>query len=315
MWILSIIVSIFLSACSKANESDDPIPSTPSIVDRFQSARARLASEFLENGWVVSRNLNGSPAHQGEGLIWTGLWLGASECSDVESEHMLQDMIRAQDGALIRFDPLPDEYKGGREVTLDGALGLYKGVAERVQRCPESRAAWYDVMTLHKNYMANSDGRLHPNASASLDAGFDYVLDRLLDSLSGGDPVNHDDRRRNSLTLGAAGWVATVNAKHEAGYRAHLVLLAFQTLQLAGENVDQGRDMICQASKGMDMPTLDDWCGRGDLIGWINQFQYDQWEFRHQRAAAWETPDGNGIRTPGLDLLVAIRAKYVVPGG
>jgi hypothetical protein len=41
--------------------------------------------------------------------------------------------------------------------------------------------------------------------------------------------------------------------------------------------------MLCDVTRGMDIPTLDDWCGRGDLARWIAGYQYNHWEYRAQR--------------------------------
>lgn len=302
-------------ACSKAKPEPEPLPSMPPIEDRFDAAQSRLQFDFLENGWVVSRNADASPDHQGEGLLWTGEWIGAASCSAGDaSEAMLQDMIASRGGALVRFDPL-GEYADGRQVTLDGALGLYHGVSERVKRCPDSKAKWYDVLTLHRDFVEANDGRLNPDAGARLEPEFDYVLARLLDHLSGSTFVGHSDDRLDRLMVELSGWVAIVNATHEAGYRAHLALLAIEALENSGDSVPAGqRDLFCSSSRGMGMITLDHWCGRGDLVGWIDSFEYDRWEYRFQRAA-WETPDGNGDRTPALDLLVGIRKAYTLSGG
>ncbi len=309
---------IFLSllfGCSKAKPEPDPLPSAMTIDQRFDEAQSRVQSGFLEGGWVVSHNADGSLEHQGDSLIWTGLWLGAATCASGDaSEQALLGMITSSGGQLIRFDPLPEEYKGGREVSFDGAIGLYNGVSDRVKRCPGSKAAWHDAIQLHHDFVEANDGKLNASADSRVVPEFNYVLDRLLDSLSDGGDSHADRGRLDRLTVEAAGWVGVVNATHEAGFRAHLVLLTFQTLENVGEDVGKARDAVCAVSKGMDLKTLDQWCGRGDLVGWIDGFQFNVWEYRHQRAA-WETPDGKGYQTPGIDILVAIRQAYTLEGG
>jgi hypothetical protein len=309
-FILSIAV---LLGCAKAPDADEPEPASPTIAERFADAQDRLASEFIENGWVVSRGTNGEPEHQGDALIWTGLWLGAADCAAaLPSELMLRDMIRRHQGALVRYEPL-GEYAGGREATLDGALGLYRGIAERVTRCPETRPEWLDIVALHYSYMEASGGHLNPNSDARVIPEFTYVLARLLDHVSGGDPLHRDGDRVDRLGVQSAAWAMGVAATHAAAFRVHLALLALQTLELSGEDIGRARDALCAVTPGMDLPTLDHWCGRGDLAAWVDGFEYDSWEFRHQRAGAWESPDGDGDRTPGLDFLVAIRQAYAMP--
>jgi len=80
---------------------------------------------------------------------------------------------------------------------------------------------------------------------------------------------------------------------------------------ISSEISDGGRASFCGAAKAADMPTVDHWCSHKDIGEYIDSFEYNQWEYRHQRSGAWETPDGKeGLETPGLDLLVALVAKY-----
>ena len=66
---------------------------------------------------------------------------------------MLQEtlvaMMTEQEGALLRFSPLPDKY-AGNEASLDGAIGLYRGVADMIDRCGAADT-WRPVITQHQD--------------------------------------------------------------------------------------------------------------------------------------------------------------------
>lgn len=316
------LLAMSLIDCKSVDKKPDPIPATPTISSRFLDGVDRVEQHFLDRGWIVSRSQDGSIEHLGDSLLWSGIYLASSTCEATkETAETLQGMIQSLHGQLIRFDPL-GEYED-RPISLDGAIGLYFGIAWQISYCPDSRESWARVLELHKGFVEANHGRLNANSDVGIDA-FDYVLDLLLDRLSGdSDSSYHADRRDtlvallNSWSLGVkAGyylWKTHVLKDPPAAYRVHLSLLTLQTIEMLGVEIsDSARLRFCNATTEMDLPTTDHYCGRGNLVGWIDGFEFDQWEFRHQRAALWEDPDGNGYATPGLDLLRAMRQQYAI---
>ena len=306
---LSLGLSLCLAACGGMEEPDRE-PLLFGVKKKYDEAVDRLETNHLENGWVVSRKLDGkTPEHQGEGLIWSGLWMAAAPCDKADhTSEMLRKTISGLEGALIRISPL-GEYGGGsnREVTIDGALGLYRGIAERVERCHEGEK-WAPVIRDHFTFLASNNNKLHPNVKAKLIKEFTYVLDLLGYRLGLRGRPSKD--RLRLLEAQVTSWAAAVMAAKAAAYRIHLGFLALETVERMGESVNWVS--FCAASNGVDIPLIDHRCGRGDLKGWIDAYQYNEWEYRHQRSGKWEKPDGHGDYTPGLDLIVAIRNAYIL---
>lgn len=313
--------------CGKAKDEPEPASPSEAVIAQFQDASARLRNGFLDHGtWVCSRtsqepsnNLPRTCEHAGEAILWSGEAMAALSCADGQSiEDGLIDMVTRNGGALVRVEPL-GEYAGGREITLDGAIGFYRGVAHRALKCPGSLEKWQRPIALHLSYLAANDSRLNAASEARLEdevfgikVDFSYPLDLLAFKLGlKGDP---GDARWRTLEREVAAWAAVVNLKHAAAYRVNLGFVSMETVEEMGENVSQsGRNDFCAATRGVDIPTVDQWCGRGDLEGWVSAFKFDEWEYRHQRSGSWEAePDGNGLKTPGLDLLVALRQAYTI---
>ncbi len=306
----SVMGLLIAVSCSHAPARQEPdVEPSPEVIEAYNNASQRLVDGFLEDNWVVSRHPDGSPEHQGDSLIWTGVALAALDCArgDAIADH-LREVITHLDGALVRYEPL-GEYEGGREISLDGAIGLYYGIASRIVRCPLEATAWHPVLDLHRSYLIAHNYKFNAAAEATLPPGFDYVFDSLAHSLGLADRPNDNGQVgfENQMAL----WALGVNATHAAAYRVNLALLSIQTLEFLGmPATSNGRDAFCSATKGMDIPTVDSWCSRADLKTWIASFVPNQWEYRHQRAGAWETPDGKDDTTPGLDLLIAYRGAY-----
>lgn len=292
-----ICVLALVAGCSRAPEREPLAEPTADVAALFADASDHLL-ELAEDGWVVSRWADGTPEHEGDSLIWTGIAMGTLDCrrGDV-LEAALVRMINDQAGVLYRHPRLKD-----RAASLDGALGLYWGIAQRVHRCPESLETWQIAMAKHAAAPAPYVVR-----------EFTSARDQLLHALGLRGAPSGD--RLRALEAQVASWAGAVNAKHAACYRAHLGLLSLELVEASGGAISgPGRDSFCAATRGMDLPTVDHWCGRGDLGGWIAAWRPDEWEYRLQRCPAWEAADGKpGLSTPGLDRLVALRAVYQLP--
>ena len=308
---------IVIAACSKAEDRPEPLPASLDVVALHDEAMSRVNREFLDWNYVVSRKPGGEAHHKGDSLLWTSLLVASSTCGESrEIEQTLQRSILIGNGQLRRHYEIDD-------ASIDGAIGLFRAVAKRIKLGCGSATSWIEPLEALRDYAAANQGRLNEHSSAGLDA-FDYVLRALLDRLAGGSSPDFDGDRRDVLSELMASWSLGVEAAYNlyrsgigkappAAYRVHLALLTLETLDDLGIAVPStARNRFCYASSKMDLPTSDHWCGRRHISDWIPSFKYDEWEFRHQRAARWETPDGNGLRTPAIDLLYGIAQGYIL---
>jgi hypothetical protein len=315
---MRLLIILALAACSKepAKEEIDPLPVPPDYAALHDAAYTRLTSDFLDQNEVVSRKPDGSAAHQGDSLLFSGLLIASVKCDQaLETEQTLQRAIMSHGGQLWRHWSIDD-------ASVDGAIGLFRGIAERYARGCQSFKNWKPALEALKAYADANNGAINHNSSAGLDT-FAYVLDLLLDRLAGGVSPDFGSDRRAFLAQLMGSWVSAVHAGYKlwkagvsneppAAYRVHLALLTLETLGKLGVHVQaKARDSFCHNSQGFDMPTTDHYCGRKPIGDWVSGFQYDIWEFRHQRSGLWESdPDGNGYRTPAVDLLYGIAQGY-----
>lgn len=271
-----VILCLFsLIACGHKPPTDPPHPTFPIPISE---AIARFSS-MADAGWVVSRWDDGRAERVGDSLIWTGIAMAALPCADGEPyEAALQQMLTSTGGHLYRHPSLPSEW------SLDGALGLYYGVSERVKRC--NSATWGPLMVQHA-------------AAVELPPRFDVVRSALIAELGAGPaPSEHD---RGELGTEVAAWALADVVTRSAAFRLHLGFLALSVV-----DAPKGKAAFCGAIGRAKMPLLDHFCGKGGLAEWTAAFHYDAWEYAHQRSPAWETPDGApGLHTPALDYLLA----------
>jgi hypothetical protein len=280
-----------LASCGTASERHQPAAPEDIHVELFNAASERAVDMTSPLGWVVSVWDDGKITHTGDSLLWTGMAMGVLDCArgDVV-ERALLTMLLENGGRVYRH---PSE--AGREPSLDGHLGLYWGISERVRRCPYALPTWQAAIAQHE--------------PTGLPLPFDDVLDSLryqlgLDSKPGVE----------ALQVAVYSWAYAVVAKKAAGYRIHLGLLTYEILESTGVGVsDHARDTFCSAAKPAGMTTVEHYCGRGDLKGWADGFTFNAYEYAHQRAR-WESQDGKpGLATPAIDLLVALRKLYTLP--
>lgn len=315
--ILMAIILIAASACKKAPDKFEDELASPDIAALHLQAVARVETQFLDQGWVVSLSPDGNARHQGDSLIWSGLYLSAVTCDQAAlTESTLQKAILDHHGELWRHWSIDD-------ASIDGAIGMFRGIAERLKRKCPNVGEWIFPLDALDTYAKAHNGSINHNSSAGLDA-FGFILDVLLDRVSASPVGDYDPRRRDVLVQAVAGWAQAVRIGYDfwkagvqkdppAAFRVHLGLQVLETLEALNIEIPpNARDKFCQATDGMDLPTTDHWCGRAHIRDWINVFKYDEWEYRHQRAGAWEQPDGNGLRTPGIDLLKGIAQGFKI---
>lgn len=307
----ALLLLVFLCACERAKEPIDV--STPTDDDRaeYDQGVGRLLTGHVYGGFgVVSRRPDGSAEHQGEALIWGGTALWTLPCDKGQAiSAAMRAMVLAGGGALERVSPI-GEYADGRQITMDGALGLFLGVARRVTDCGEADL-WREPLRLILAFQDGNGGRMHPGSAARIHGEFTAVRDLIASAVGLADRPSDQRFRELEQTIG--GWATAVQVAHDTGvgsdacFRVNLGLTSYLANDLGGVTVSQlGRDQFCAATKTMDIPTADHWCGRKSLVEYLANYVPDVWEFRHQRCGAWESPDGDGNKSPELDRLVAL---------
>jgi len=270
----------------------------------YQGAVDRLVGEFLEDSQVVSRKVDGSAEHVGDSLIWTGVAIAVLPCDKAEPiATRLAQRIVDQGGELRRFEPLPQEYVGGREISFDGETGVYFGLARFVRRC-NGATRIKPAFALRQSYVDRFEGRLHENSSAFVPDEFTFTRDAISHSLGLRGAPSRD--RLLILEQQIAGWLTSVKLAKSACFRANLAWLHIRAIEELGYSIsDQGRWAICESQRGLGLAHWSAWCGDAEALdAFVAGFQWNEYEFAHQRCPAWEAPDGKeGLKTPGLDYL------------
>jgi hypothetical protein len=305
MKLIHVLFFFCLTVCGEPDKEEAAQPITKSEKDLYHDASTRLVNEFLDHNRVVSRGKNGEPANAGDSLIWSGIALYGLSCEMGDAiERQLIDEIVSTNGTLMRHPTLAAD-----DGNLDGAMGLYFGVADRIARCPGSRDAWKEAIRLNLKYVDEHDLHLNPKSDSKLEKFFDYVLQLLAHKLDLRTKPTDDVKLLLGLEIGE--WSrATIVAKKSC-FRIHLGFLALKTVESLGETWPNiVKNNFCDVTRETQMPTVDHYCGRGDINEWLQKFKFDEWEYRHQRCGLWETPDAGDFRTPGLDFLVGSRLGY-----
>lgn len=300
---IKILCLFFIFISCGPPEEEDIEPSTKSIQELYDDASKRLVTQFLEHRRVVSWGKDSKPENAGDSLIWSGIALYGLPC-DLGSVIESQIVEEMKDGFLMRHPTLEPN-----DASLDGALGLYFGIADRISRCTGSKELWSPVIKKHIEFVKSHGNKLNPNSGSKLEKYFDYVLFLLGSRLGVQTKPTQDVKLLLGLEIGE--WArATIVAKKSC-FRIHLGWLALKTVESLGENWQPiVKDNFCDVTRETQIPVVDHYCGRASLKKYIADFKYDQWEYRHQRCGLWETPDAGGFQTPAVDYLLALRLAY-----
>jgi len=271
---------------------------------KYNEILRRLHTTHLERGWVVSRNTSGGYEHEGDSLLWTGIVVGCGGnavggvCLDT-----LRDCVLANRGALYRFEPsLLSESYLNREISFDGFAGVLFGLALRLKLYPQDAEKIRFVWKTYRDYCEGHGGVLHPNTGVFVPVFFEYAV-ALMDFKMGMGQMPRPSAKRIHEAACSA-WVSLTNLSRKSAYRVHLAFLMLIVCDILGDPVSRhGWEAFKMASAGMDIPMLDWWLGRRTAASWLDTFEYNQWEYRHQRGG-YEEPDGDGLETHGVDFLV-----------
>lgn len=286
MKLIASLAAMALAACTSekpSTASGEPVP--------YEIAAERAIEMSSPAGWMVNRLDAGQVWEPGDSLLFTGIALGVLNCTDSRlSEDALITMLRETDGELYRHPDLRD-----RDAAADGALGLYWGVHRHLQKCPESAALWKPAIAAHM-----------PKADRYLEGVFGPVLAQVAFDLGLGEQPSETDRGNMGAKMVA--WAFGTVQSRAAAYRLHLGYLALSTV-----DAPHSKAAFCETVRKARMPLLEHFCGRDGLAAWARDFQFNRWEYAHQRSPAWESPDGRGstsdraaYNSPGLDYLVAL---------
>jgi hypothetical protein len=276
--LLRYVLPLWLvAACGHADPIDHSEPVSSELRGRDIAQRAL---DMSDDGWIVSRNADGSAADRGDSLLFTGLAMGAMDCDQgAAPEHALLNMLAVNHGLPQRHRDLP-----AGDYSLDGLLGLWWGISARVAACPEAASPWIQLLEEHEKAVA-------------IEPGFVHVLHTVMAQL--GMRPGPSEKERGHVGALVSAWAMATVSQQAAAYRLHLGFLALSVV-----DAPKGRDLYCAAVQDAHMPLIEDFCGRDGLREWLETFRYDEWVYRHQRAV-WEgAPDGNGKKTPAIDWLV-----------
>jgi hypothetical protein len=286
----AIIAALCLVAgCGRADEPGRAEPTDEARAE-FDAAQDR-ALGMSDGGRIVSRTPDGALQHTGDSQMMSGLGMAFMDCAHgkVVEDALVSDAGETG-GELARH---PSERH--RPATVDQALGVWAGIASRLRRGCPGVERWATVGSL-KPFRGEDDG-------------FGYLRRLLLHRLGTGSKPNALERQAFETAM--SGWPAPVLAKRAACYRVHLAFRGLRTMQVLGESVSDGaKAVFCKATDGAGLTNIDHWCGRGDYAAFLAGFVPNRWEYQFQRCQAWESPDGDGDETPGIDHLEALFETY-----
>ncbi len=273
--IVLLLVLELAFGCARQEKSDVRVAEpTETIIE----AQARVSSFIDEYGFIVSRNAQDGPEHIGDSLLWSGIALGLLPCeSAAHIEAALVDMIESTAGHLHRHPTDLTE-------SDDGKWGVYWGLKRYLKSCGSTND-WVALLNSHRALTATN---LHP------------MIDDILHDLGARD--NLTDATRGTVGVIVSNWAALDVLQMESGFRIHLGFLIMDQI-----GSKEGKAAFCNSAVNAGMELIIAYCGNPEpLQNFTRTFRPNLWEYKLQRSPFWElTPDGAGLQTPGLDLLMA----------
>ncbi len=278
----AVLLALAVAGC--AHGKKDPGDKTDAFPATLYEQAADRLTAMLDNGWVVSRLSDGTITDQGDSLLFTGLAMGALDCQrGAVPEAALIKMLGDRHGGVYRHPSIPDDY------SLDGLIGLWWGINHRTARCPETKSIWSAVLPAHAQ-------------AVDVEPVFRTVRAQVMSNLDIGSAPSVGERGAVGSVI--SGWALGVVSQGAAAFRLHLGFLSLDVV-----DAPKGKAAFCDIVPKANIALLEQFCGRPGLLDWAHGFAYNRYVYAFQRGA-WESADGNGKTTPGLDLLMALALLY-----
>jgi hypothetical protein len=290
-------------ACGKSKPVDkvDPTDQSQSQFAKYQS---RLLGEFLTDGFVISKEQNGSPTDQGDSLLFTGLTLGVLDCE--KTGFLLAPIERMQDnfsGYLVRIDPLPEEYRlNGNTISRDGATGALYGLQLAKRRCTALTDRIDHILARWKDAVGNSLV-LYPRSLAGIITPSFRTYWKVAHGIGISD-IEYEEYIVAGLTT-----IAFIKSQKSACYPIHLQTIQHLTFEIMGKPIfKRNKDEFCALTKGLGLMLTDWYCGRNgdDLKSWLSNPDQSKHVYMSQRCT-WENGDADDKLSPRVDFLVLFR--------
>jgi hypothetical protein len=262
-------------------------------------------SNLLENhifmGYVVAKDqFNILPKHLGDSALFTGLAIASMDQFDVNP--VLDHIIGS--GGLIERHPLNPKLSDPS--SRDQVIGMMYGLVVRWNRKPEEREKIAKAWKFHYEYVENLKGKLYPKAG--IDKSLNPSLYYLWLEVGKYFGVTEKSGDRNLWLVGLTTTAIDTNVHKKAAYPMHLSMVQILTAHEIGKPVDNVfRWRWCQESKNMLIPMIDWYCERRKADNFLANYVENEWDYQHQRAQQYESPDGNNNKSSQLDFIILHR--------
>lgn len=296
-------VSLLLCACGKSKPVDKVDPESQSQL-RFSAIQDRLVSDYLLDGFVISKEKNGTPTDHGDSLLFTGLALGVLDCKKIDM--FLLALDRMQDnfsGYLVRIDPLPEEFRQGDNfISRDGATGALYGLQLAKRRCTALTEKIDHILSRWKDAVGNSLV-LYPKSLAGI------ITPSFRTFWKVGHSIGISDLEYENYIVSGLVTTSLIKSNKSACYPIHLQTVQHLTFEIMGRPIfKRNKDEFCGLTKDMGLMLTDWYCGRNgdDLKLWLDNPEQSKHVYMSQRCT-WENGDADDTLSPRVDFLVLFR--------
>ncbi|MBF0312946.1 MAG: hypothetical protein HQK50_10055 [Oligoflexia bacterium] len=299
-------------------------PSFDFLQAKQQYYEERLLTHFISReqnfSYIISRDKENNPIHQGDSLLWSSLAMGILPCEKgTEIQNSLAKSLQIRNGAFVRFEPLPGEY-ADNSTSRDQETGVLFGLAMRMLRCPSHLPEIKSMWELHRKFIAEHGSLCASNhLNCRITKGISFLMRQLSFRLgleavapSGGDKAIFEAE----MVASSMG----VRIGNLTCYPIHLNTLQAITAEILDRPIKKRvYKQICNDSLEMNIPLVDWYCNRESsvsILNWVANFDNEdalnkpeyRYEYRHQRCGKREHPDlKEGASSPGIDFLMLIK--------
>ena len=273
--------------------------------EKQEMLEKRLMDDFIQEGYIISRNEEFEIKDEGDALLWSGLGLSSLSCENAEIIfEEIADSVDYFEGGLVRIDPLPQSYFND-PTSRDMETGAIFGLTNYYRRCGDERVI--HVLQKHYRFINDNGFQLFPvgdPTKISITPAFGYYMNLMFSKYLGVlKPSALDKAMYESAVIADS---AFIKSSLTACFPVHLGTLQLIQMDFIQENVSKTtKRSFCSITEMMDLPLTDWYCNRLSVADFLDQYDLTQ-SYRSQRCLKWEEIDSEG-HFPALDWLLIYR--------
>jgi hypothetical protein len=228
--------------------------------------------------------------------------------SCVESQKVfdaIETSVMNRSGAVVRFDPIPDDYQAGRETDMITERMFWAAMLERLASCRSNEGETSRIKALwkkHIEFIIRNSFEVYPSTDIFFSEG-DRSSILFINELMGSKAYK-SSQALEAYVIAETKQAVLNNSDCDKVHGLFSLLIGIESV--GGEVTN--KTTLCDISKQIKNPLIDKWCGKPS-DSWLSKFKMNQYYFKMHQCFDQKPDVTKGSESSALDFLLVYSKK------